>query len=947
MIGTLIAHYKIVSRIGGGGMGEVFAAEDTRLGRKVAIKFLPDSLSKDELALERFRREARASSTLNHPNICIIHEIDDQDGRHYIVMELLEGQPLDKLLDQRRQSAQPVPLEQLLEIGIQIADALDAAHAEGIVHRDIKPGNIFVTKRGTAKVLDFGLAKMSHEATPVSETAGGLGNMPTQIGSAHLTSPGTAVGTVAYMSPEQAKGEELDARTDLFSFGAVLYEISTGALPFGGNTSAVIFDAILNRPPVSPVRLNPGVPQELERILNKSLEKDPDLRYQTAAEIRGDLKRLKRDSDSGKVATVSGAYPASSGTSASPTGATSTTGSGSQPTQTASGSHEKINSTTHEFIVGEAKEHKLGTLITIAIALVVLAAAGFGIYSFLHHNAKIPFQSFSITKMTQSGTVNNAAISSDGKYVVYVQTENGQESLWLRNVASASNTQVLPTDGARFVGLTFTPDGNYIYYIKQDPKRVGVGLLFQMPVLGGNSKQLIEDVDSPVSFSPDGKQFVFLRNSSMNNSSKLIVGDADTMKERELISMSDYPTNQYLFPSWSPDGASVAVMIQKLGSRGLRLLDIINVSDGKVAKEITVFPGLEGALNKVIWMKNSAGMVSVWTGPKVNWNPQIAFLEYPSGKFHSITNELNAYLSPSVTVTGDGRSIIAVQQEARSQLFHQRSGDGEGKDAQSLSGDSALIMNLAKTPDGHLIIASDDRTIQLEDMDGKNAHTLVEFKTSNPQVSMCGKQWVVFNDVDISGGNFRGVNIWRMDLNGGNLKKITNGTIDVQPVCSSDGSRLFYISQDKTRPGLCSVDIEGGETKVLYPGIGVGNHSISHDGTSIAFNYVTGKTIKDYKVLLGVMPITGGAVTQSFPIDANFGGGIKFTKDDKSLVYIDEVNGVGNLTRISLKDGKHEPITKFKDKLIFAYMFSDDGKDLYVIRGGTRNNVVMLSDTSQ
>jgi eukaryotic-like serine/threonine-protein kinase len=596
MIGQTIAHYRIVEKLGGGGMGVVYKAEDTRLGRFVALKFLPENVAHDPQSLERFRREARASSALNHPNICTIYEINESESQTFIAMELLEGSTLKHLI-----SGQPMEIDTVLELGIQIAAALEVAHSKGIVHRDIKPANIFVTKHGQAKVLDFGLAKLT-----VNE-AGGATSGPTLTMEENLTSPGTAIGTVAYMSPEQVRGKELDGRTDLFSFGAVLYEMCTGSLPFQGETSGVIFEAILNRAPVAAVRLNSRVPARLEEIINKALEKDRETRCQSGAELKADLKRLQRDSASGTATHV-------------------------LPTPVPQHS---------------SKKWQMGGAIAAAVIIVGALAIWFASHRG-STQSKVSQRTPTARRLTSNPTENPisvSALSPDGKYLAY----SDLTGTYLR-LMSTGEVHSLLSKNSDVQYLSWFPDSTRLLLAWASSPAAKIGL-WAMPILGGNPRQFSDEGWS-ATVSPDGSQITFLKSAAFGESgSEIWIMRADGSGQRKIVSAPDGAV-AFSSPTWSPDGRWIAYDKFRSGNFGNEAsVELFNVERGTTNTAV-VQPLLGWG---IAWLPDGRLIYAVSEPPPVQntsnfWSiPVNTATGRPSGTPMKITSGEDFVILPSAT----------------------------------------------------------------------------------------------------------------------------------------------------------------------------------------------------------------------------------------------------------------------------------------------------------
>ena len=895
LIGRTISHYRILEKLGSGGMGVVYEAEDLSLERHVALKFLPEDLAKEQQALERFRREARAASALNHPNICTVYEIAEEGIRLFIAMELMEGQTLKQRIKGRPRSP-----EETIDLAIQIADALGAAHERGIIHRDIKPANIFITKRGHAKILDFGLAKLVPAGGAVNLSA-----MPTASELEQLTRLGTAIGTITYMSPEQVRGEELDARTDLFSFGVVLYEMVTGVLPFRGETSGVIAEAILNRRPVAPVRLNPDLPAKLEEVINKVLEKDRNLRYQHAVDMRTDLQRLKRDSESSRRAAESG---------------------------------------TH------GRRHKWGATGIAMAGLTVLAAAVFGVYSMLHRTSGAHFQNFTMTQVTYSGKVGLTAISPDGRYVLTVINNKGLQSLWLHNLPTSSDTQVIPPSPDSYKSLAVSPDGNYLYFIKAVDATDTNFDLFRAPVLGGAPQTIVRGIDSDIAFSPDGRRIAFARtNDPEPGKYRLMTSNLNGGDEQVLNAVapaSDVPA----FVAWSPRDGQLAYRLfrpdKALG--GIALFDI-------ESKKIVKFATFDDKLTKDFkWLPDGRGVLSLYSrkGPDYYQRSQIGFVAEGANQLQPITRDTNSYAT--LTLSADGKTLATVQTKSTQNLYVLPATGSQSSTANPVLPQGQNVYGFDWSADGNLVFSDYIHVQRIGTERSIPTQLLGDSTAAIVELAGCGSRYMVFSWAFHGGTN--SANVWRTNVDGTNPVKLTDGKDDRAPVCSADGKWVYYW--DLSLQQVWRVPTAGSGKPEIFPGSAVPRTfptgtglSPSPEGKVLAYVLATMPTPEDpypqYKIAL-----LESTSTPSPPhlIDADeriSSGGLNFTPDGKAVAYPIRENGVDNIWVQPLDGSQGRQITYFDSEQILNFRWSAEGRSLCILRGHTDSDVVLIRESSQ
>jgi serine/threonine protein kinase/Tol biopolymer transport system component len=929
--GQRVKHYQIVNLIGEGGMGEVYLATDTTLGRRVALKVLPTFVSKDPERLRRFTQEARAASRLSHPNVCVVHEIGEtDDGRPFIAMEHVEGVTL-----RQRIRSQAMKLGDVLDIAIQIADALTAAHEAGIVHRDIKPENIVIRPEGYVKILDFGLAKLTERYHSVSQAT-----MSTLL---FDSSPGTVIGTAAYMSPEQARGVGVDERTDVWGLGVVLYEMASGRPPFTGETATDVIVAIVERDQLPISQFVEGTPPELERIVRKALRKDRNERYQIVKEMAIDLRSLRRELEVNSLLDRS----ISAGT-----------GAGSEYAR-ASGRERAIE--TNEVQQARTTIHNpvnnrmwIGVAALMAIVLAVASYAFYKLRGRSETKLRVPFERVEVSKLTTNGNALMGAISPDGKYVAYVTGENGKESLWLRQVDINSNAQLVAPRAGHYLGVAFYPDGNYVYFGYADSQDNNAGQIYRLPVLGiGAVPMKIELHQGLPSLSHDRKRLAFIRFEREAQMDSLIVANADGSNE-QIIDTRKWPQrfgwDPLSRPEWSGDGRTLMLPIissdpsysgdasanytvtlyeKDLTSGAERTVPLSPQKFDELGR-VTVHPDGNGVI--MLAKAHGAAFVQIWQLLR-------------DGSQRTVTSDLSDYRE--LGLRADGSALITVQTQTLSRLWLLR--PNEMKPSPIGSGTSRYY-DLSVAPDEKILYASDASGIaDIFEVaaNGGDARPLTSAGGRNyaPVVSPDNRS-IVFHS------NRTGVfQIWRMNRDGSSPKQLTFAeTESTWPSLSPDSQWIVFQHADPDHPySLWRVSIEGGTPEKITEGIAI-RPAVSPDGKLIAFWYNDEQ--KNSRWRLKLINFEGGATFNIFDVaptvQVQWDTPLRWSPDGQYVVYVDHAGGIDNLWGQPSDGGAPKQLTRFDEGKIFAFdWLKEKDRSLVTSRGVITSDVVLIKDLNK
>ena len=931
--GQRVKHYQIVNLIGEGGMGEVYLAHDTTLGRRVALKVLPTFVSKDPERLRRFTQEARAASRLSHPNVCVVHEIGEtDDGRPFIAMEYVEGVTL-----RQRMRDHAMKLGDVLDIAIQIADALTAAHEAGIVHRDIKPENIVIRSEGYVKILDFGLAKLTERYKGVSTAT-----MSTLL---FNSSPGTVIGTAAYMSPEQARGVGVDERTDVWGLGVVLYEMASGRPPFTGETATDVVVAIVEKDQLPISQFVEGTPPELERIVRKALRKDRNERYQIVKEMAIDLRSLRRELEMNSMLDRS-IEPESKASS--------------EYARAASGRDRKVE--TDELkqlpttVLGRSSPGNW-KWIAWAAGVVLLAIVIYVTYSTRLRRSetalRIPFERVEVTKLTTNGNALMGAISPDGKYVAYVTGENGKESLWLRQVDINSNAQLIAPRDGHYLGVAFSPDGNYVYFGYAESARNDAGQIYRLPVLGiGTAAIKVELQQGLPAISHDGKRIAFIRFDRQAETDSLIVANADGSGE-QIVDTRKWPQRfgwdplsrpewgaddrMLMLPSVSSDPSytgdtsanySVSLYEKDLGGAGAERIVPLAPQKFDELGRITVIPDGSGII--MLAKAHGAAFVQIW---------QL----FRDGSQRTVTNDLSDYRE--LGLRADGSALITVQTQTLSRLWLLRPNDSKPS---PIGSGTSRYYDLSVAPDDKILYASDASGIadifEIAATGGdERPLTSAGGRNYAPVVSP-DNRYVVFHS------NRTGVfQIWRINRDGSSPKQLTfDVTESTWPTFSPDGRWIVFQHADPNNPyNLWRVSIDGGTPERVAEGIAI-RPTVSPDGKLIAFWHNDQQQNSRWR--LKVINFEGGATFNIFDVAATvqvqWDTPVHWSPDGKYLVYVDHSGGIDNLWGQPIDGAATKQLTKFDEGKVFAFGWLKDGS-LAMSRGVITADVVLIKDLNK